>query len=285
MRTLPPRTRGPLGSRDAGDPDVCAEPGDTPGTLGVRDGAEHISHGRAPQLPHRPGNREGNTTPSILDIPAGRPRATYPRTLSVPDFLVGLVRNLQKDNKVPNKGSEVVIERAGIISKTGVLFPLSKEEHIGILGNGDRNRGLLESQGTSPNREKTLNALLRQERDPTVLLGAIYVHTHPGFSAPSPPDIFLTAHRFRSVFLPSKSLVVGEKYIFLMVPTSETWSIKPADIMPMVTNAQTSSPVNRRAIDPDEMEQGTIASAAAEARAVHVQFYEYTDADKVFHRQ
>lgn len=38
---LPPRTRGPLGRNDAADPSVNAYPGDTPGTLGVNDGAAY----------------------------------------------------------------------------------------------------------------------------------------------------------------------------------------------------------------------------------------------------
>src|SRR5579862_2468579 len=42
---LPARTPGPLGRNDAGDPDVKAQLGDTPGTLGINDGAGKIAFG------------------------------------------------------------------------------------------------------------------------------------------------------------------------------------------------------------------------------------------------
>jgi hypothetical protein len=44
---LPPQTSGPLGLRDRADPNVNARPGDTPGSLGVNDGAYHVAAGWA----------------------------------------------------------------------------------------------------------------------------------------------------------------------------------------------------------------------------------------------
>ncbi|MGB7864968.1 MAG: hypothetical protein WCF74_16370, partial [Candidatus Sulfotelmatobacter sp.] len=119
---------------------------------------------------------------SILEIRPGQAFNKYPATLSVEDYLIQAVRELQKDNKVPEnlipdkKAQPVMImERAGIISRTGVLFSLSKEKHLEL-------EGVRESQGTSPNVEKTFTALLAQESDPTAKMGEIYVHTHPAFS-------------------------------------------------------------------------------------------------------
>jgi hypothetical protein len=285
MAIMPPRTRGPLGSRDAGDPDVLAETGDTPGALGVRDGAAHLVHGRTPQHARRPISLAAGATYSILDIPPGHPYSTYPGTLTVPDFLIDVLRELHRDDRVSSGGREVVIERAGIISKTGVLFALNKELHLRTLGEGNRDRGVVPAETTSPNVEKTLEALQTQERDPTVLWGAIYVHTHPGFSAPSPADIYWAAHHFRSVFTPSKSLVVGGKYMFLMIPTHETWSMNPSDIMPLVYNTQSDNPADRHAKDVSDLERGSIGNATAQVRAVHMQIYEYADTDKLFHRR
>lgn len=47
-RSTPPRTRGPLGRNDAGDPDAKAKLGDTPGSLGVNDGASKRATGGGP---------------------------------------------------------------------------------------------------------------------------------------------------------------------------------------------------------------------------------------------
>ena len=87
----------------------------------------HLVHGRSPsnQRQHKP-----EPPRSILEISAGNPFKKYPETLSVSPDLIKLLQDLQRDNKV----GKDVIERAAIITRTGVLYPLSKERHIEILG-------------------------------------------------------------------------------------------------------------------------------------------------------
>jgi hypothetical protein len=204
----------------------------------------------------------------------------------VEDYLIRAVRELQKDNKVPDnlipdkKAQPVMImERAGIISKTGILFSLSKERHIDLEG------GARESQETSPNVEKAFAALLEQESDPTARMGEIYLHTHPGFSAPSEPDISLAARHLKSALMPAKAMVVGPKYIFLMIPTRETWAMSPSSIWPTVTSVPPPAKEKQGGNVSEILEQGSIKNAINEVKAVHMHIYKFDEDDGVFHRQ
>ena len=106
---LPPRTPGPLGHNDAGDPDAGAALGDTPGSLGINDHAAALvsgeSHARHGHLVRR---RSASTLarrsipahPNMLGGRAGIPNqppptiAAAPRNISLPVELADELRNL-----------------------------------------------------------------------------------------------------------------------------------------------------------------------------------------------
>ncbi len=219
---------------------------------------------------------------SILEIRPGKPFNTYPPTLSAPPWFAESVRNLQRDNKLTDQGSEVIVERAAIVTRSGTFFPLPKEEHIRLLGDGSRVTGVSKAKTTSPLPEAVMSSLLKTERDPSVLLCELSVHTHPAFSTPSPEDILVAARRPRSVFTPSKSLVAGARSIFLIVPTRETWNMKAAEVNAAVSRVAAMpyrSPRQNETFDGPQIERG-----AAEAAAVRMHVYAFSDTDSTFHR-
>ena len=73
--------------------------------------------------------------------------------------------------------------------------------------------------------------------------------------------------------------------MFLMVPTRETWSVNPADIVSIVNSTLSSDPADQHPKNASDLERGSIGNAIAQVRAVHMQIYEYSDTDKVFHRR
>jgi RHS repeat-associated protein len=171
---------------------------------------------------------------SILDVPAGEPLKKYPEKLSVPPDLVTGVQELARDKTVPGElvqnqardktvpSQPRVMERAGIITRSGVLYPLTKEEHIRALGRGDWSKGVARAVDTSPGASEAVKLIAKREPDPTVLLAEIDVHTHPmGWEPPSKEDIGGAASA-TGPFNPSKRMVVNRETIYLMIPTKET---------------------------------------------------------------
>ena len=224
---------------------------------------EHSVQGRAPTQ-HR--HQTPEPTKSILEISAGKPFKTYPETLSVSPDLIKLLQDLQRDNKV---GTDV-IERAAIVTRTGVLYALSKEQHIKILGGRVQN-----AWETSPRAVEVHKGIVAEQRDPSALQAEIAVHTHPGLSAPSPEDITNASLHPKSALTASKSLVVGAKRMFLMIPTSETWSKKSADVQDTVRSTFYGSQQPKSVRDINEADQGNVEGGIATAGAIQMQMYEF----------
>lgn len=168
------------------------------------------------------------STPDMLLIAPGMPQNKYPGTISVSPDLISALGDLQQDKAVPGDSTKTkVMERSAIITKTGRLLPITKEEHINALGEGDWSKGVQKAEGSSPGVKKTREIILGRESDPTVQLTEIAVHTHPNLAAPSDTDTGLVAST-RGVFNSPKRIVVGTDTIYLQIPTKETFALRDA---------------------------------------------------------
>jgi hypothetical protein len=222
------------------------------------------------------------------------PESRYPKTLRVPDHLITRVRELRADNEQPPERGRTArkMERAAVVSLTGLLYDLPKETHIELLGDGNPNVGRLKAEGASPNARRTAEAIARRERDPMASFPIIGVHTHPGIDAPSEADLTNTANA-RGAFVPSRSLVVGPRRIYLLVPTRETWTLRTdlerrkADVSQVIgpvynaAGSITSRPGENVGVF---FNRGAHAAAIAGARAARLVVYEYSDETERFER-
>jgi len=127
---------------------------------------------------------------------------------------VKALNELQRDKEPPGQPGGV-LERSGYITESGILYPLTKEEQMALVGR-------TEARDTSPPAEKKLTVVTNRERDPTAWFLEIDVHTHPSdMSPPSSEDIAAQA-KAHGAFAPHKSIVLTPRRMFLMIPTAET---------------------------------------------------------------
>lgn len=167
---------------------------------------------------------------SILSINPLRPTHEYPKILQVSPSIIDQLTRVHADSRVEtaDRGT-VLVERSGVITRSGLVVELGKKEQILMLVDQH-----IDPTGSSPTIEQRLRAFVRDRRISFPQDAEIAFHTHPGSSAPSHPegsthgmgDIGILAinstERDRQSRAFHKNVLVAKHAIYLMISTKET---------------------------------------------------------------